>query len=201
MLKIKLATPHQLTQWPEILTLILTWKNFKQLPTLVLKRFHKTIFQLKWPFPKMAIPKIISKKFLRKTPLRNDSLHNYFAKVSTAVAFCKSLDIFSHFWQLCAHYTMQGNCSILVSSVTATWASLFNADRFKLQAKGFIFHVVIISSKLFKLQLENNCFVFSKKPFGLVFFLVDSLWYIPIQSFVENFPKRMFFFFFYSQGM
>ena len=107
MLKIKLATPHQLTEWPEILTLISTWKNFKQLPTLVLKRFHKTIFQLKWPFPKMAIPKIISKKFLRKAPLRNDSLHNYFAKVSTAVAFCKSLALpFKWNWNFVAAHIL-----------------------------------------------------------------------------------------------
>ena len=49
----------------------------------------------------------------------------------------------------------------LGASIVVIWPSSFSGHRFKLE-----------SEKLFKLQRENTCYVFSKKPSEVLFFLI-----------------------------
>ena len=51
---------------------------------------------------------------------------------------------------LCTLSVILDFCIILAASNTVIWVSLFGTHRFKLEVKGFIFHVVVFSKETFQ---------------------------------------------------
>ena len=85
---------------------------------------------------------------------------------------------------------------MLVPSIVATWVSWFNGYRFKLEAEGFIFHIL----------QRNFQFCVQQKSSGFLFFLIlfsaTCSKYGVFQSLVITFPKRiLFFLFLFTSGI
>ena len=92
---------------------------------------------------------------------------------------------------------------ILIASIIVTWVSWFSGHMFKLEAEDFIFHILHRNSLNFGVKILALCSAKSLRGFYFSLFrsqLVYNCWkYGIVQNLVETFPKRIFFFFFYSQ--
>ena len=126
---------------------------------------------------------MISKKYLRKNLLRNDFLHSYFRqvfqelleqmhskivllylynKMPSLPEFCGNtfirnwLTSFHNFHGctiLVKSVIMVGSCFILAASINVTWAFSFGENRFKLEAKDFIFNILQRNSPNFGVKI------------------------------------------------
>ena len=92
---------------------------------------------------------------------------------------------------------------ILVASIVVTWVSWFSGHRFKLEAEDFIFHILQRNFSNFGVKILALCSAKSLRGFYFSLFrpqlVYTCLKYGVVQSLVKTFPRRIFFFFFYSQ--
>ena len=57
---------------------------------------------------------------------------------------------------LCTPSVILNFCFILVTSNTVIWASLFGAQRFKLEVEDFVFHVVVFSRETYQTHFARS---------------------------------------------
>ena len=87
---------------------------------------------------------------------------------------------------------------ILVASIIVIWSSSFSGQRFKLESKDFIFHILQRNFSNFGMKIGVQQKVF--RAFIFPYFVLS--WYILVQSLVERFPKRIYIFLFlFSSGI
>ena len=91
----------------------------------------------------------------------------------TAHAFVTGWHLFAFFTVapfLCTPLVILDFCFILVASNTVIWASLFGADRSKLEVKDFIFHVVVFPREIFQTLAWKFLLCVLQKVFGVYIF-------------------------------
>ena len=75
---------------------------------------------------------------------------------------------------MCTPSVILDLCFILVASNTVIWASLFGAQRFRLEVEDFIFHVVVFSRETLETLAWKFLHCVPQKVFGFIFFLILS---------------------------
>ena len=141
------------------------------------KHLHQCLILIK-------LKKNDSKKIFFKKPLQHRcfpvNIVNFWHLVGllTVVTFLRTRSIKMGFW------------FILVASIIVTWPSLFSGHRFKLESEDFIFHILQRNFSNFGMKIGVQQKVF--RAFIFPYFVLS--WYILVQSLLERFPKRIYFF-------
>ena len=140
---------------------------------------------------------MISERFLRKSLLRNDFLHNQIPQQNFQKT-CNLGESRFKFWMKCLNYlnfvthpfltrwylfiffpvapfwctpsVILHFCFVLLTTNTAIWANLVGAHRSKLEVEDFIFHVVVFSRETFQTLAWKFLLCVPQKVFGVYIF-------------------------------